>query len=148
MLIISLGTHRERSNSMSNVNLVALSGRAYSKRTNKVGNNLVVNFVIRQFARNKNGEELVDFIPVEAWNKLAEHIDKKFEEGMIVSIQGTIKPKKDKNNHTYIVIKVEDFDGFSLTGRANGNENHYNGNDSEDNYYGDWEKDDIEEDEE
>ena len=120
---------------MSNVNLVALSGRAYSKRTNEVGNNLVVNFVIRQFSKTKNGDEIVDFIPVEAWNKLAEHIDKKFEEGMVVSIQGIVKPKKDKNNHTYIVIKVEDFDGFSLTGRSN-TENHYYGETEE---YGDGE---------
>lgn len=103
---------------MANVNSVTLSGRAYSKRTNRVGNNMVINFVIRQFSRTKIGEEIVDFIPVEAWNKLAEHIDKKFEDGMVVSIEGKIKPKKDKNNHTYIVIKIEDFDGFSLTGKT------------------------------
>lgn len=120
---------------MANVNSISLSGRAYSKRTNQVGNNTVVNFVIRQFSRTKSGDEIVDFIPVEAWNKLAEHIDKKFEEGMVVSIQGTVKPKKDKNNHTYIVIKVEDFDGFALTGRdhnLHNDENYANTDDYDD----------------
>ena len=99
---------------MSNVNTVTLSGRAYSKRTNQVGDNMVINFVVRQFFKNKAGEDAADFIPVEAWNKLAEHIDKRFEEGMVVCIRGVVKAKKDKNNHTYLVIKVEDFDGFSL----------------------------------
>ena len=105
---------------MANVNSVTLSGRAYSKRTNKVGENTVVNFVIRQFSYNRSnarGEQPADFIPVEAWGKLAEHIDKKFTDGMVVSIQGRVRPKKDKNNKTYLVIKIEDFDGFTLSPR-------------------------------
>lgn len=99
---------------MANVNQVALSGRAYSKRTNQVGETMVVNFVIRQFIGTHNGEEIVDFIPVEAWGKLAEHIDKKFEEGMIVAVNGKVKAKKNYENKTYLVIKVQDFDGFSF----------------------------------
>jgi len=96
---------------MAHINRGFLSGRLYSLRTNEYEGTKVANLSVRQYKKLKDGQEKVDFFPIEAWGPTAEYIERIFTKGMFASIEYVLKAKKDKETgHTVLACQVYSFD--------------------------------------
>lgn len=59
--------------------------------------------------KNKNGEKETDFIPIEAFGKLAEVCSNNLEKGRLISVQGSIRvetSEKDGEKKTYTKVRI------------------------------------------
>lgn len=108
------------------LNIIAIMGR-FSRdpelRQTTTGKN-VASFTIAcsRGRKDANGKDLVDWIPVVAWEHTAEFVCKYFEKGSLIAIDGRLQSRtykdRDGNNRTAIEIVANNanFAGSKSTG--------------------------------
>lgn len=108
------------------LNVTAIMGRLSRDpelRQTTTGKN-VASFTIAcsRGRKDANGKDLVDWIPVVAWEHTAEFVCKYFEKGSQIAIDGRLQSRtykdRDGNNRTAIEIVANNanFAGFKSTG--------------------------------
>lgn len=108
------------------LNVTAIMGRLSRDpelRQTTTGKN-VASFTIAcsRGRKDANGEDLVDWIPVVAWEHAAEFVCKYFEKGSLIAIDGRLQSRtykdRDGNNRTAIEIVANNanFAGSKSTG--------------------------------
>ena len=108
------------------LNVTAIMGRLSRDpelRQTTTGKN-VASFTIAcsRGRKDANGKDLVDWIPVVAWEHTAEFVCKYFEKGSLIAIDGRLQSRtykdRDGNNHTAIEIVANNanFAGSKSTG--------------------------------
>lgn len=94
------------------LNVIAIMGRLSRDpelRQTTTGKN-VASFTIAcsRGRKDANGKDLVDWIPVVAWERTAEFVCKYFEKGSLIAIDGRLQSRtykdRDGNNRTAIEI--------------------------------------------
>lgn len=107
------------------LNVIAIMGRLSRDpelRQTTTGKN-VASFTIAcsRGRKDANGKDLVDWIPVVAWEHTAEFVCKYFEKGSLIAIDGRLQSRtykdRDGNNRTAIEIVANNanFAGFKRT---------------------------------
>lgn len=99
------------------MNKVTLIGRLVKDAELKyVNDNVVANFTLAVNRKyKKDGQPSADFIPIMAWNKLAENVNNYTGKGLLISVSGRIQTStyetKDgtKRNMTTIVAEEIQF---------------------------------------
>lgn len=108
------------------LNIIAIMGRLSrgpELRQTTTGKN-VASFTIAcsRGRKDANGKDLVDWIPVVAWEHTAEFVCKYFEKGSLIAIDGRLQSRtykdRDGNNRTAIEIVANNanFAGSKSTG--------------------------------
>lgn len=108
------------------LNVIAIMGRLSRDpelRQTTTGKN-VASFTITcsRGRKDANGKDLVDWIPVVAWEHTAEFVCKYFEKGSLIAIDGRLQSRtykdRDGNNRTAIEIVANNanFAGSKSTG--------------------------------
>ena len=108
------------------LNVIAIMGRLSRDpelRQTTTGKN-VASFTIAcsRGRKDANGKDLVDWIPVVAWEHTAEFVCKYFEKGSLIAIDGRLQSRtykdRDGNNRTAIEIVANNanFAGSKSTG--------------------------------
>lgn len=108
------------------LNVIAIMGRLSRDpelRQTTTGKN-VASFTIAcsRGRKDSNGKDLVDWIPVVAWEHTAEFVFKYFEKGSLIAIDGRLQSRtykdRDGNNRTAIEIVANNanFAGSKSTG--------------------------------
>lgn len=108
------------------LNVIAIMGRLSRDpelRQTTTGKN-VASFTIAcsRGRKDANGKDLVDWIPVVAWEHTAEFVCKYFEKGSLIAIDGRLQSRtykdRDSNNRTAIEIVANNanFAGSKSTG--------------------------------
>ena len=108
------------------LNVIAIMGRLSRDpelRQTTTGKN-VASFTIAcsRGRKDANGKDLVDWIPVVAWEHTAEFVFKYFEKGSLIAIDGRLQSRtykdRDGNNRTAIEIVANNvnFAGSKSTG--------------------------------
>ena len=108
------------------LNVIAIMGRLSRDpelRQTTTGKN-VASFTIAcsRGRKDANGKDLVDWIPVVAWEHTAEYVCKYFEKGSLIAIDGRLQSRtykdRDGNNRTAIEIVANNanFAGSKSTG--------------------------------
>ena len=108
------------------LNVIAIMGRLSRDpelRQTTTGKN-VASFTIAcsRGRKDANGKDLVDWIPVVAWEHTAEFVCKYFEKGSLIAIDGRLQSRtykdRDGNNRTAIEIVANNanFAGTKSTG--------------------------------
>ena len=108
------------------LNVIAIMGRLSRDpelRQTTTGKN-VASFTIAcsRGRKDANGKDLVDWIPVVAWEHAAEFVCKYFEKGSLIAIDGRLQSRsyqdRDGNNRTAIEIVANNvnFAGSKSTG--------------------------------
>lgn len=108
------------------LNVIAIMGRLSRNpelRQTTTGKN-VASFTIAcsRGRKDANGKDLVDWIPVVAWEHTAEFVCKYFEKGSLIAIDGRLQSRtykdRDGNNRTAIEIVANNanFAGSKSTG--------------------------------
>lgn len=108
------------------LNVIAIMGRLSRDpelRQTTTGKN-VASFTIAcsRGRKDANGKDLVDWIPVVAWEHTAEFVCKYFEKGSLIAIDGRLQSRtykdRDGNNRTAIEIVANNanFAGSKRTG--------------------------------
>ena len=108
------------------LNVIAIMGRLSSDpelRQTTTGKN-VASFTnaCSRGRKDANGKDLVDWIPVVAWEHTAEFVCKYFEKGSLIAIDGRLQSRtykdRDGNNRTAIEIVANNanFAGSKSTG--------------------------------
>lgn len=108
------------------LNVIAIMGRLSRDpelRQTTTGKN-VASFTIAcsRGRKDANGKDLVDWIPVVAWEHMAEFVCKYFEKGSLIAIDGRLQSRtykdRDGNNRTAIEIVANNanFAGSKSTG--------------------------------
>lgn len=108
------------------LNVIAITGRLSRDpelRQTTTGKN-VASFTIAcsRGRKDANGKDLVDWIPVVAWEHTAEFVCKYFEKGSLIAIDGRLQSRtykdRDGNNRTAIEIVANNanFAGSKSTG--------------------------------
>lgn len=108
------------------LNVIAIMGRLSRDpelRQTTTGKN-VASFTIAcsRGCKDANGKDLVDWIPVVAWEHTAEFVCKYFEKGSLIAIDGRLQSRtykdRDGNNRTAIEIVANNanFAGSKSTG--------------------------------
>lgn len=108
------------------LNVIAIMGRLSrgpELRQTTTGKN-VASFTIAcsRGRKDANGKDLVDWIPVVAWEHTAEFVCKYFEKGSLIAIDGRLQSRtykdRDGNNRTAIEIVANNvnFAGSKSTG--------------------------------
>lgn len=108
------------------LNVIAIMGRLSRDpelRQTTTGKN-VASFTIAcsRGRKDANGKDLVDWIPVVAWEHTAEFVCKYFEKGSLIAIDGCLQSRtykdRDGNNRTAIEIVANNanFAGSKSTG--------------------------------
>lgn len=108
------------------LNVIAIMGRLSRDpelRQTTTGKN-VASFTIAcsRGRKDANGKDLVDWIPVVAWEHTAEFVCKYFEKGSLIAIDGRLQSRtykdRDGNNRTVIEIVANNanFAGSKSTG--------------------------------
>lgn len=111
------------------LNVIAIMGRLSRDpelRQTTTGKN-VASFTIAcsRGRKDANGKDLVDWIPVVAWEHTAEFVCKYFEKGSLIAIDGRLQSRtykdRDGNNRTAIEIVANNvnFAGSKSTGGSN-----------------------------
>lgn len=112
------------------LNVIAIMGRLSRDpelRQTTTGKN-VASFTIAcsRGRKDANGKDLVDWIPVVAWEHTAEFVCKYFEKGSLIAIDGRLQSRtykdRDGNNRTAIEI-VANNDNFAGSKRTDGGSN-------------------------
>lgn len=112
------------------LNVIAIMGRLSRDpelRQTTTGKN-VASFTIAcsRGRRDANGKDLVDWIPVVAWEHTAEFVCKYFEKGSLIAIDGRLQSRtykdRDGNNRTAIEI-VANNANFAGSKRTDGGSN-------------------------
>lgn len=112
------------------LNVIAIMGRLSRDpelRQTTTGKN-VASFTIAcsRGRKDANGKDLVDWIPVVAWEHTAEFVFKYFEKGSLIAIDGRLQSRtykdRDGNNRTAIEI-VANNANFAGSKRTDGGSN-------------------------
>lgn len=112
------------------LNVIAIMGRLSRDpelRQTTTGKN-VASFTIAcsRGRKDANGKDLVDWIPVVAWEHTAEFVYKYFEKGSLIAIDGRLQSRtykdRDGNNRTAIEI-VANNANFAGSKRTDGGSN-------------------------
>ena len=112
------------------LNVIAIMGRLSRDpelRQTTTGKN-VASFTIAcsRGRKDANGKDLVDWIPVVAWEHTAEFVCKYFEKGSLIAIDGRLQSRtykdRDGNNRTAIEI-VTNNANFAGSKRTDGGSN-------------------------
>lgn len=112
------------------LNVIAIMGRLSRDpelRQTTTGKN-VASFTIAcsRGRKDANGKDLVDWIPVVAWEHTAEFVCKYFEKGSLIAIDGRLQSRtykdRDGNNRTAIEI-VANNANFAGSKRTDGGSN-------------------------
>lgn len=112
------------------LNVIAIMGRLSRNpelRQTTTGKN-VASFTIAcsRGRKDANGKDLVDWIPVVAWEHTAEFVCKYFEKGSLIAIDGRLQSRtykdRDGNNRTAIEI-VANNANFAGSKRTDGGSN-------------------------
>ena len=112
------------------LNVIAIMGRLSRDpelRQTTTGKN-VASFMIAcsRGRKDANGKDLVDWIPVVAWEHTAEFVCKYFEKGSLIAIDGRLQSRtykdRDGNNRTAIEI-VANNANFAGSKRTDGGSN-------------------------
>lgn len=112
------------------LNVIAIMGRLFRDpelRQTTTGKN-VASFTIAcsRGRKDANGKDLVDWIPVVAWEHTAEFVCKYFEKGSLIAIDGRLQSRtykdRDGNNRTAIEI-VANNANFAGSKRTDGGSN-------------------------
>lgn len=112
------------------LNIIAIMGRLSRDpelRQTTTGKN-VASFTIAcsRGRKDANGKDLVDWIPVVAWEHTAEFVCKYFEKGSLIAIDGRLQSRtykdRDGNNRTAIEI-VANNANFAGSKRTDGGSN-------------------------
>ena len=112
------------------LNVIAIMGRLSRDpelRQTTTGRN-VASFTIAgsRGRKDANGKDLVDWIPVVAWEHTAEFVCKYFEKGSLIAIDGRLQSRtykdRDGNNRTAIEI-VANNANFAGSKRTDGGSN-------------------------
>ena len=108
------------------LNVIAIMGRLAANpqlRQTTTGKN-VASFTIAcsRGRKDANGKDLVDWIPVVAWEHTAEFVCKYFEKGSLIAIDGRLQSRtyKDRNGNNRTAIEIvannANFAGSKSTG--------------------------------
>lgn len=112
------------------LNIIAIMGRLSRDpelRQTTTGKN-VASFTIAcsRGRKDANGKDLVDWIPIVAWEHTAEFVCKYFEKGSLIAIDGRLQSRtykdRDGNNRTAIEI-VANNANFAGSKRTDGGSN-------------------------